>query len=189
MAAGSDRVVAWVGRIVSWLTLFMVLVTFLVVVLRYAFDVGWIAMQESVTYMHAALFMLGAAYTLQLDGHVRVDIFYQKRSPRGRAWVDIAGTLFLAMPVCAFILFISWGYVLDSWDVFEGSREAGGIPGIFVLKTLLLVMPILMLMQAVSILIRRVLFLADSATPSNEGTATDDPTGGAASPESQGPAR
>ena len=125
-----DALSTGIGRFVSWLSLFMVLTTFLVVVLRYAFDLGWITMQESVTYMHATLFMLGAAYTLRLNGHVRVDIFYQKMSRRGQAWVDLLGTLLLLTPVCAFIAWIGWQYVLESWRVMEGSREAGGIQGV-----------------------------------------------------------
>jgi TRAP-type mannitol/chloroaromatic compound transport system permease small subunit len=135
----------WIGRTISWLSLAMVLVTFLVVVLRYAFDAGSIAMQESVTYMHAVLFMLGAAYTLQLNGHVRVDIFYQRFSRRGRAWVDLLGTLVLLIPVCLFILTSSWHYVAESWSIHEGSREAGGLPYVYWLKTLMVMMPVLLL--------------------------------------------
>nr|WP_242518733.1 TRAP transporter small permease subunit [Halochromatium roseum] len=149
-----------VGAVVSWLALAMVLMTFIVVVLRYVFDSGSIALQESVTYMYAMLFMLGAAYTLQQDGHVRVDILYQGFSRRGRAWVDLLGTLFLLVPVAVFLLASSWTYVADSWAVFEGSREAGGIPGVWLLKTLLLVMPVLMLVQGLIWVLRNGLFLA-----------------------------
>jgi len=148
------------GRVVSWLSFFMVLVSFLVVVLRYAFDLGWIAMQESVTYMHAALFTLGVAYTLRRNGHVRVDIFYQKLSRRGRAWVDLLGTLLLLTPVCIFIAWIGWDYVLKSWEVMEGSREAGGIPAVYLLKTLMIVMPVLVLIQGLAWILRAGLFLA-----------------------------
>ena len=95
------------GRFIAWLTLFIVLITFIVVVLRYVFDYGSIAMQESVTYLHAFVFMLGAAYTLKHDGHVRVDIFYRKMSARKKAWVDLLGTFLLLYPVCLFILFSS----------------------------------------------------------------------------------
>ena len=160
----------WTGRIVSWLSLFMVLTTFLVVVLRYAFDLGWIAMQESVTYMHATLFMLGASYTLQRNGHVRVDIFYQKLSRRGRAWVDLLGTLLLLVPVCVFILWAGWGYVSESWSVMEGSREAGGIPAVYLLKTLILAMPVLVLIQGLAWILRNGLFLAGNraAVPTGE---------------------
>ena len=117
-----DGLNEWIGRAVSWLSLLMVLVTFAVVVLRYAFDTGWIAMQESVTYMHAVLFLAGAAYTLKHQGHVRVDVFYRRFSPRGRAWVDLFGGLLLLLPVCLFIFYMSWDYVVQSWALQEGSR-------------------------------------------------------------------
>ena len=155
-----EAVCIWTGRAVSWLSLFMVLVTFLVVLLRYAFDLGWIAMQESVTYMHATLFMLGAAYTLQRNGHVRVDIFYQKLSRRGRAWVDLIGTCLLLVPVCVFIAWAGWEYVFESWELLEGSREAGGIPAVYLLKSLILAMPALLLIQGIAWILRNGLFLA-----------------------------
>jgi TRAP-type mannitol/chloroaromatic compound transport system permease small subunit len=183
LAAGLDLVNTWVGRVVAWLALAMVLVTFLVVVLRYGFDAGSIALQESVTYMHAMLFMLGAAYTLQLNGHVRVDIFYQRFGPRGRAWVDLLGTLFLLIPVCLYILTSSWGYVTESWAVNEGSREAGGLPYVYWLKTLLVAMPLLLLLQGVAWLLRSGLLLAGMdtavppAAPSRRPAAAGDGTG------------
>lgn len=160
LVAALEAVGSWTGRVVSWFSLFMVLITFLVVLLRYAFDLGWIAMQESVTYLHAALFMLGAAYTLQRNGHVRVDILYQKLSRRGRAWVDLLGTLLLLVPVCVFIAWAGWDYVLGSWEVMEGSREAGGIPGVYLLKTLILAMPALMSIQGLAWILRNGLFLS-----------------------------
>jgi len=155
-----DRVNGLLGPVVAWLALVMVLVTFLVVVLRYAFDAGSIALQESVTYMHATLFMLGIAYTLQQDGHVRVDIFYQRFSRRGRAWVDLLGTLVLLVPICLFVLASSWGYVAESWSVHEASREAGGLPYVYLLKTLQIVMPVLVLIQGLVWMLRNGLFLA-----------------------------
>jgi TRAP-type mannitol/chloroaromatic compound transport system permease small subunit len=160
LAGWLDGVNRSIGVIVAWLALAMVLVTFVVVVLRYLFDSGSIALQESVTYMYAILFMLGAAYTLQQDGHVRVDILYQRFSRRGRAWVDLLGTLFLLTPVSVFLLLSSWGYVADAWSIREGSREAGGIPGVWLLKTLLVVMPLLMLLQGLIWVLRNGLFLA-----------------------------
>ncbi len=149
-----EAIAEWSGRAVAWLTLGMVLVTFLVVLLRYAFDLGWIAMQESVTYMHAVVFMLGAAYTLKHDGHVRVDIFYRAFSPRTRAWVDLFGVLVLLLPTCGFIIWIGWDYVASSWSVSEGSREAGGLPGVFLLKGLILLMPALLLLQGIASVLR-----------------------------------
>lgn len=148
-ARAIDWLSEWSGRAVSWLTLLMVLATFLVVVLRYLFNIGWIAMQESILYMHSAVFLVGAAYTLKHEGHVRVDIFYQKMSARARAWVDLLGALLLLLPTFAFIFWVSWEYVASSWSLREGSREAGGIPFVYGLKTLMLVMAGLMLLQGI----------------------------------------
>jgi TRAP-type mannitol/chloroaromatic compound transport system permease small subunit len=144
----------WLGRAISWLSLLMVLVTFSVVVLRYVFDLGWIWLQESVTFMHGALFLLGAAYTLKHDGHVRVDIFFQRFSPKIQAWIDLLGSLLLLMPVCLFIFMASWDYVVQSWSLQEGSREAGGLDGVYLFKSLILLMAGLLLLQGVSTVIR-----------------------------------
>lgn len=140
------------GRLVAWLTLPMVLGTLAVVVLRYQFDVGWIWMQEGVTWLHAVTFMLASAYTLNRDEHVRVDVFYRSMSPRGRAITDLAGTLVFLLPVCVFILVVSIDYVLVSWAIREGSREAGGLPYPFVpvLKTMIPVTAGLLLLQGVA---------------------------------------
>ena len=154
-----DTLSEWTGRLVAWLTLGMVLTTFVIVILRYAFNMGWIAMQESVTYMHTMVFMLGAAYTLKHDGHVRVDIFYAKFGPRGKAVVDLAGTLLLLVPVCAFILYSSWGYVAESWSLHEGSMETGGLPWVYWLKTTLVALPVLMLIQGLSLALHSLLTL------------------------------
>lgn len=155
-----DAVVRRIGEWATWLSLAMVLVTFTVVVLRYAFDIGSIALQESVTYMHSVLFMLGIAYTLGRNGHVRVDILYERLSRRARARVDLIGTLLLLIPVCVLIIWLGWTYVAESWRVQEASREAGGIPAVYLLKTLILIMPILLLAQGLSNALRNGLFLA-----------------------------
>ena len=143
-----ERFIDWSGRTVSWLTLFMVIVTFIVVVLRYVFDIGWIALQESITYMHATVFLVGAAWAMQQQAHVRVDIFYSRFSEKTRAWIDLLGSLVMLLPVMVFIAWISWEYVLDSWAVLEGSREAGGLPAVFLLKSLILVMASMLILQA-----------------------------------------
>lgn len=149
------------GRVIGWLTLAMVVVTFVIVVLRYLFNVGWISLQESVTWMHAAVFGLGAAFALRRDGHVRVDIFYARMSSRGQAWVNLLGTLFLLLPTCAFIFWVSWDYVAASWSVREASAEAGGLPGIFLLKTVILIMVGLLLLQGMALAIRSLLTLRE----------------------------
>jgi TRAP-type mannitol/chloroaromatic compound transport system permease small subunit len=141
-------------KLVSWFTLTMVLITFLIVLLRYGFNLGWIAMQESVMYFHAMVFLLGAAHTLRANEHVRVDIFYRQFSDKGKARVDIFGTLVLLMPVNFFILITSWDYVFGSWNILESSPEAGGLPLVFVLKTLILLFAITMNLQGLAELIR-----------------------------------
>jgi TRAP-type mannitol/chloroaromatic compound transport system permease small subunit len=151
-----ERFIDWSGRAVSWLTLLMVIVTFIVVVLRYVFDIGWIALQESVTYMHAMVFLVGASWTMQQDAHVRVDIFYSRFSTRTKAWVDLFGSLLLLLPVMVFIAWISWEYVIDSWEVLEGSREAGGLPAVFLLKSLIVVLAIMLMLQALVQIMRSV---------------------------------
>ena len=151
-----DRLGTIVGRGVSWLTLFMVIVTFVVVIMRYVFDAGFIWIQESVVWMHAVVFMLGAAYTLHDEEHVRVDVFYRDMSPRRRAWVDIVGVLVFLLPVCVFLAWNSWDFVLQSWRIGESSREAGGLPYPLVplLKTTLLLMPLAISLQGVSLLLK-----------------------------------
>ena len=146
----TESFIDWTGRTISWCSLLLVLVTFIVVVLRYAFDTGSIALQESSTYLHAALFLVGMAYTLQQDAHVRVDILYARFSPTTKAWVDLCGALFMLLPFMLFISWISWEYILDSWAVLEGSREAGGLPAVFLLKSLILVMTTLLSLQALA---------------------------------------
>ncbi len=150
-----ERISELTGRAVAWLTLPMVAVTFIVVVLRYVFDLGWIWMQESVIWMHAAVFMLAAAYTLARDEHVRVDIFYRRLDARRRALVDIAGTVLLLLPMMVFLIVSSLDYVAVSWSIREGSREAGGLPYPFVplLKSLIPLTAALVIVQALSRLI------------------------------------
>jgi len=126
----------------------MVLLIFVIVVLRYGFNLGWIWLQESVTYLHVSVFTIVTAWALQQDGHVRVDIFYAEMSVKKRALVDLLGTLFFLVPFCLFILIVAWPYVTSSWKLLEGSREAGGLPLVFLLKTLILIMPALLLGQA-----------------------------------------
>ncbi|MEJ8569530.1 TRAP transporter small permease subunit [Elongatibacter sediminis] len=158
MSSGSDATsvsptwpevfIAWIGRTVAWLGLLMVLLSFTVVVLRYGFNLGWIWMQETVTYLHATIFMLAAAWALQTNDHVRVDIFYRERSPRQKAWVNAIGTLLFLVPVCVFLLIKAGPYVATAWSIRESSKEASGLPWVYLLKTLLLLLPALLLIQA-----------------------------------------
>jgi TRAP-type mannitol/chloroaromatic compound transport system permease small subunit len=145
-----DSVNEGIGRVVAWTALALVAVQLLAVVLRYVFGVGWIWVEESIVYLHATLFMAGAAYALLREGHVRVDVFYREATARDRARVDLLGTVFLLWPVCALILVKSWPYVAQSWAVLERSPETSGIPAVFVLKSLIPVFAVLMMVQGVS---------------------------------------
>ena len=120
----------------------MALLTAAVVILRYGFATGSIAMQEAITYLHGSLFMLGVAYALKSGAHVRVDIFYRRFTSRQRAWVNALGGIVFLLPLCVVIVVVSWGYVADAWAIRESSPEPGGIPFMYLLKTLLPLMAI-----------------------------------------------
>jgi len=138
------------GRIFSWLTLTMVIAMAAIVVLRYVFQIGSIALQESVIYINALIFTFGVAYTLKVQGHVRVDIFYSRLNDKKRAWVDLFGSLLFLVPSTCFIIWISWDYVAVSWRIQEGSAESSGLPFVYLLKAVILVMPGLLLLQGIS---------------------------------------
>lgn len=158
-----DQLSELTGRILAWLSLLMMVMLCLVVVLRYGFEVGSIGLQEGVTYLHASIFMLGAAYTLKQDAHVRVDILYRNFSPRGKAWVNSLGGIIFLLPLCIYIFFISWDFVIQSWQIREVSTEPGGIPAVFLLKTLIPVMAINLGLQAVAEILRSAMVLMETA--------------------------
>jgi TRAP-type mannitol/chloroaromatic compound transport system permease small subunit len=149
-----DRINAAIGRSVAWLCLFVVLVQFAVVVLRYGFGIGSIWLTESIIYSHAALFMLAAAWTLREGGHVRVDVFYAEASPRRKALVDLCGAVLLLLPFMLVLAWLSLPYVSRSWSILETSRETSGIPAVFLLKTLIPLFAVMMALQGVSQAIR-----------------------------------
>ena len=150
VAALIDRVNTAVGRAASWCGLVIVLIGFAVVMMRYVLGLGSIWLQESILYAHAALFLLAAAWTLKEGGHVRVDVFYADASPRVKAWIDLLGALLLLLPFCVAILWFSWPYVTRSWAILERSREASGLPLVFLLKTLIPAFALLLALQGLS---------------------------------------
>jgi TRAP-type mannitol/chloroaromatic compound transport system permease small subunit len=143
-----------IARIIRWLALIMVLVQFSIVIGRYVFGVNSIAAQESVLYMHAALFMLAAGFTLLVDKHVRVDVFYAKATPKRQDQIDIFGHIFLLIPSMTALLYWSWPSVRNSWKILEGPISVGGIEAVFLLKSLIPAFCALVLLQSVSLLIR-----------------------------------
>ena len=154
LAAAIDRINRTVAGAVRWLALMIVLVQFCIVIGRYVFGVNSIAAQESVLYMHATLFMLGAGYTLLVDQHVRVDVFYAKGSDKARRRIDILGHLFLLMPSMTALLYWSWPSVRNSWAILEGPISVGGIEAVFLLKSLIPAFCILILLQSLALLVR-----------------------------------
>lgn len=154
-----DTLNARFGQACAWLTLFLVLGTAVVVVLRYGFGIGATALQEAVLYAHALVFMGAAAWVLQRNGHVRVDIFYQGFSARRQALVDTLGTLFFLLPLCLFLGWTSWDYVANSWSTLEGSSESGGLKFVYLQKSIILVLVISLVLQGVGDVIKSVLLL------------------------------
>lgn len=125
----------------------MGVVTFGIVLARYGLNLGAIAVQESVVYMHAAAFMLGLSYAFKHDDHVRVDVLYSRLPPRGRALVNLAGHLLLLLPLSATLLVLGTPYAIQAWRILEGSTEVGGIPALFLLKSLIPVSALLLFAQ------------------------------------------
>jgi TRAP-type mannitol/chloroaromatic compound transport system permease small subunit len=163
IAGRIDCLIAAIGRAVMWLALLVVLVQFAVVVLRYAFGIGSIWLAEAVIYGHAALFLLAAAWTLQVNGHARVDLFYADASPRHRARIDLLGALLLLLPFVAVIAWFALPYVARSWTILERSREVSGLPFVFLLKTLIPLFALLLGLQGTAQAIRAALVLCSPA--------------------------
>ena len=153
-----DRISNITGKATSWLTLAMVILTSIIVVMRYVFDAGLIWMQESVTWMHAAVFMVGAAYTLLHEEHVRVDIFYRKMSERNRAIVDLIGVVLFLLPLCGLLALMAYDFAAAAWSIHETSREPGGLPYpmIPLMKSIVIFMPVAVALQGISMLTRSI---------------------------------
>ena len=161
-----DRAIAAIGKAATWCCLYVVVAEFAVVVMRYALGVGSIKLQESVLYAHDGLFMLAAAWTLQVDGHVRVDIFYSSARPGTRALVDLIGAIVFLLPFAAVLILLSVPYVERSWAILERSREASGLPVVYVLKTLIPVFAVLIGLQGLAQALRAALVLTAPRTQS-----------------------
>jgi TRAP-type mannitol/chloroaromatic compound transport system permease small subunit len=161
-----------IGHSIAWFTFFIVIITSVVVVERYWFATGSIRLQESISFMRAAVFMLAAAYTLASGDHVRVDIFYSQMSTRNKAWVDLLGTAFLLLPFCIFLIWTSWDYVGTSWVIQESSSETGGLPYPFptIMKSFIPIAGMLLILQglAMSLEALQVLRLPNPPDPTDQ---------------------
>ena len=163
-----DSLIERLGNVLSVLTIALVCVVIVVVIGRYFFDIGSIALQELTTYLHATIFMLGISYTLKDDGHVRVDIFYRNFSKRRQALINVIGGLVFILPISIFIGCSSWDYVLASWSIMETSTENNGLPFIYLLKTVILIMPFLLAIQGLITMAKNLLALYGSSSTSVE---------------------
>lgn len=146
-----DTINYFVGQLISWLVLMMVLMQFVVVLLRYVFYWGSVQMQESIWYMHGLIFTLAVGYTFLKEGHVRIDIFYRNLPEYRKALINFFGSTFFIFPVCIVTLYMAYPYVVHSWDVFEGSTEGTGLHYVYLLKTSILLFAILLLLQGISL--------------------------------------
>ncbi len=146
-----DNLNEGVGKGVSWVTLGLVIVVFIDVVMRYLFNKSFVFTQEMEWHLFSFIFLIGAGYTLLHDGHVRVDIIYQRLGGKGRAWINLLGVFFFLLPGCALIIITSWKFVLNSWGVMEGSPDPGGIPMRFIVKGTVTIGYILLCLQGISL--------------------------------------
>lgn len=154
-----DGLAELLGRFASVFAPLMLLVTCYIVVTRYLLNTGSVAVQDVVTYCNAVIFTLGAGYALKHDAHVRVDIFYGPASPRAKAYINLLGTLLLLFPVCVFLLWSCWAYVDSAWAIREGSPDTGGLPYVYLLKTLILVLAAVLMTQGLAEGLRNLLEL------------------------------
>ena len=163
LAALIDRVNVGAGRFAALLLIALVALVFAQVVARDLFGAGSVALQELSQWLHASTFLLGLGYALRHDAHVRVDVLAQRCSPRARAAIELVGVLLLLLPLCLFIIAMSWDYVATSWAIREGSRDPGGLPAWYLLKSLLPLSALLLGMQGVALALRAIQALRGAA--------------------------
>ena len=156
------------GRALSWLTLCLVIMQFIIVIGHYIFHEGSIFLQESLLYMHSMIFLGAAAYTLRHNGHVRVDVFYNILGNRTKAWINLLGCLFFLLPMAGLICWMAWPYVANSWETLEGSIESSGIQAVYLLKSMILFFAITLILQGVSLLFHSLLTLLNAEQPTDE---------------------
>ena len=151
-----------IGEYISWFIISMVIIQLTIVMARYIFGIGFLKLQELLIYLHGLSFTLAAGYTLLNDEHVRVDLIYRASSDFYKSLINILGSLFFLIPFCLITYSTSLPYVKRSWKIFEGSPETSGLNAVFLLKTALIIFPLLLLIQAVSIIYRNIKKIIES---------------------------
>ena len=165
-----DGLNEWVGRGVAWVTLALVLVIFVDVVMRYLFNKSLVFTQELEWHLFGFIFLIGAGYTLLHDGHVRVDIIYQRLGFKGQAWINLMGVIVFLIPGCLMIIITSFKFVLSSFLILEGSPDPGGIPLRFIVKGFIPAGFSLLLLQGLSLGVHSLLQILGVETPKEEKT-------------------
>jgi len=163
-----DSINRTVGRGVAWVSFLMVAVVTVDVVMRYLFRTSFVFVQELEWHLFGVLFLVGAGYTLLHDDHVRVDVFYQRFSPKTQAWINLLGTLFFLLPGCYLVVVTSWQFLMNSWAVREASPDPGGIPARYILKSAIPLGFSLIALQGVSLRLKSLLVILDHAPESGE---------------------
>ncbi|MFO7713209.1 TRAP transporter small permease subunit [Desulfosarcina sp.] len=163
-----DRSNEAVGRLVSWVTVLLILLVFIDVLMRYLFRTSFVFVQELEWHLFAFIFLIGAGYTLLHDGHVRVDIIYQRLGVKGKAWINLLGVIFFLIPGCYLVISTSWHFVSNSFSMLEGSPDPGGIPYRFIVKGTVTVGYVLLLLQGISMGLHALLQLLGAETVDEE---------------------
>lgn len=159
-----------IGRGVAWVTALLVVVIFVDVVMRYAFNTSFVFTQELEWHLFGFIFLIGAGYTLLHDGHVRVDVIYQRLGFKGRAWINMLGVLIFLIPGCLMVISTSWKFTMTSFAMLEGSPDPGGIPFRFIIKGCIPVGFVLLLLQGISLGIHSFLQLTGLEKAEEEGS-------------------
>lgn len=149
-----------IGNAFSWLSLGIVLVCFTVVFERYVFGTTRLWAQDLYVWLNGAMFTAVAGYTLYRNDHVRVDIFYRGASPRRKAIADLIGVTVFLLPFMFVVYTYCLPFVRRSWNLYEHSANVGGMPGLFILKSFIIVFAVLVALQGISMICRSVLVLA-----------------------------
>ncbi len=148
-----------IGVLVAWMTTLLVLNVFYDTIMRYAFKKGNIALQELEWHIFSVIFLIGAAYTLKHDGHVRVDIIYTRLGQRAKAWINLFGTIFFLIPFCLIVMYATSGFIANSWAVREMSPDPGGLPARYILKSMIPLGFFLLMLQGIAEGLKAILFL------------------------------
>ena len=149
-----DNLIERISDFLMLLLLTMIMMIFISVICRFFFNINFVALQELIMYFHATIFMFGISYALKKDAHVKIDIIYNILPKKIKTYISIASILLFILPMSIFLIYISIGMTIQSWSIFEGSSEAGGLDLVFILKTIIPLTGILILLQSISQLLK-----------------------------------